>query len=547
MSLPNTEQELFNVLDAIQAQPNISQLDKTRRKQTIVDDFKKRSIAVGEQAAEEPDRITGAAKGAVGLVKAGLEKGRSGSVDIIQAFKPETVVETITPEGEEAEERVDIGDRALANRARQFFRGVGRLSTGALEGIVGVTPVGVGVGATLGALEPEVQEGVQAILETDAGRKAFEEFSKLEPGQREAVGNIAEGLLTGIGARAIGADVGATQQAARRGAAAVSKKLFPVQNIDDIVGKVVQGTKADIPAAKKALSKIDLKGIKTFEEVGSALDNKVKELSSKVDDFLGKDAMPRKLSTLQKVEEVTTTTGKVKKVKTNFVQKSIDQLEELYTKTDDAVNAARIKDLKQVAKKTGLTARQLNDLAREYGVEFGNKAFSKRTGDPLTSVNAQSFENVRKGVKSTVRDLFTEDAPRVLDGEISSLLKTKKLVNKLEENVNKLSQKVNKRGILEGVSRGLGRAVDVITLGSIRGFLTSFLPSNIGNKVLNSLDLESQLAKSLKTIQKALKAQSDDQVTKAVVDLAKENDITSFLENISAFTAETGVAEQPSQ
>ena len=88
-------------------------------------------------------------------------------------------------------------------------------------------------------------------------------------------------------------------------------------------------------------------------------------------------------------------------------------------------------------------------------------------------------------------------------------------------NILSFTSSALKRGLLEKIGRSLGRTVDVVTGGSLRGFLTSFLPSNIGNKVLNSLDLQNLLSKNLTKLEKLVGSGTDEEIIKFVDDLIK--------------------------
>ena len=148
----------------------------------------------------------------------------------------------------------------------------------------------------------------------------------------------------------------------------------------------------------------------------------------------------------------------------------------------------------------GLTAAEINQIAREYGTEFGSKAFSARTGDPLTSTNAQAFENIRTGVKESSRSFLKTDAARALDKGVSDMIRTKKLVDTMAEKVNALEQRVTKRNIVERVGRGIGTAIDMATFGGLRAFVARIFPSNVGLKVQNSLDMQNALASNLRKL-----------------------------------------------
>ena len=181
-----------------------------------------------------------------------------------------------------------------------------------------------------------------------------------------------------------------------------------------------------------------------------------------------------------------------------------------------------VEQLKTKLETQGLTLRELNDLAREYGVEFNRKAFSK-LGEPLTSVNAQAFENTRKGIKQVVRRMMPDDVTKMLDKRMSEMFNTSRLVGKMEEKVNALYQKVQKRGVLKRASMKLANVVDAATFGTVSGFLSRMLPSNVGLKVMNSIDLEKSLNKLLKKFDKLLKSADDKLLEDEIVRLVKAN------------------------
>jgi hypothetical protein len=188
-------------------------------------------------------------------------------------------------------------------------------------------------------------------------------------------------------------------------------------------------------------------------------------------------------------------------IRTNPVSDALTQLKELYKKTNAPEDLARITELSTKAKKYNLNLKDVNDLAREYNTEFGSKAFSK-TGDPLTSVNAQNFENTRTAIKQAVRDELPNTTSKIIDSEMSDLLSTRKLTSKMIEQTNKLQQKVLERGILEKVGRTAGGALDIVTGGALKGLIEKFLSRGTGLKTLNALDLEALLNKNLQKLTK---------------------------------------------
>lgn len=201
------------------------------------------------------------------------------------------------------------------------------------------------------------------------------------------------------------------------------------------------------------------------------------------------------------------------KVSHNYVQDSIDQLKELYTKTNDPIGLEQIHQIEAKAGTEGLTIQELNRLAKEYGSEIGTKAFSK-AGEPLTSVNAQSLENTRTGIKETAKELFDDPIYNEADKKISDLIRTKELVANVSEKVNQLQQKIKTRGLGERVGRMVFKIVNGISGGSVKGFGESFITRGEGLKTLNALDLERQLQSNLDTVQSIL---SDPKMSEATV------------------------------
>jgi hypothetical protein len=282
------------------------------------------------------------------------------------------------------------------------------------------------------------------------------------------------------------------------------------------VGKVLQGTTGDIKTGVKALSTLDTTGVKTFKDLGSSIDNKIGQLATKVDADLGIDTTKRVLNDLKLTAK--TSTGKV--VSTNPVKNALSQLDELYSKTGDIVRSAEIKELSKKAAKEGLTNLEINDIARVYGKEFGEKAFGK-LGEPLTSVNAQLYENTRKQIKELSRQGIKGAEAQKADKLMSSLYNTQTLVKRNIEAVNKIKQKIAERGLLEKVGYNVSKYGDLLTGGTLRGFVGGLLPRGVGNKVWNAIDIEKALENNLKIISDAIKSGSDKEIVSILKSLGK--------------------------
>ncbi len=372
-------------------------------------------------------------------------------------------------------------------------------------------PIAVGIG-TSGASVP-VQLG--ASFAAGSAAQLTEDATDFATGeQTKTPGQIAGSALK---AGAMDAAI----DAATMGAFRLAKHAFRVKPPEElagearkVVGKIIQGDAKSIKKATEALQLVDTTGVKTYDDLGQVLQSKVKALGMEQDRILDSVAGRRAIDSLSE-----TITEGSKSVKSNPTQAAIKHLEELYAGTADPKNLVRVQALAEKAATEGLTAKEINAVAREYGSEFGQKAFSDRTGEALTSVNARMFENTRKGVKDAARKLLPNEASKVLDQEMSSMFDTIRNVKKMQASVQKLANKVETRGLLERGARLVGRYLDAATFHSLRGFTQSFFPSNVGMKTLNSLQIQESLAKNLSKfddLTKAISKMSDEQAARAI-------------------------------
>ena len=290
----------------------------------------------------------------------------------------------------------------------------------------------------------------------------------------------------------------------------------PIPSAQQAMGQVLQGQTKDIQAGFKAFKEVDTTGVKSYDDLLTKTTDTITNLSKKVDETLD-NTTPLKLKDLQ-------LRGKTKAgqpVSVDYVNRALDHLEELYKSTGDDIAAKNIEEIINKAKTVGLTRLEVNNIARTYGTEFGEKAFSKM-GDALTSVNAQKFENTRKFLKEVARKGIGGKKAKEIDESISSLYRVKDLVKKNAQAVTKLNQKIQERGLLEKLGYHAAKVTDVLTGGSLRGILGGLLPRGVGYKVMNALDLEQVLQRNLDVITKALKA-SDPEVMKLLKKIKSKN------------------------
>ena len=294
-----------------------------------------------------------------------------------------------------------------------------------------------------------------------------------------------------------------------------SEIIKPTPTPAKAMGEVLQAKKPLTTKDVQAFKNIDTTKVKTYADLKGQVDESIAKLSGQVDDYLAQDPTVVPLSKL--VTRTTSGSGRV--IERNFVETAIGHLKELYTTAADDVARADIDDLLAKAQTTGLTRLEVNDISRLYNSEFGSKAFSKVTGEPLTSVNAQAYENIRSGLKDVARKGMGGAEAAATDKIISSLYNVKDLVTKNVAAVQRLQQRIAERGLVEKVGYIAAKYGDILTGGSLRGFIGGLLPRGAGYKIMNALDLEERLAKNLEIIRKAIESGADDIIIKATKQL----------------------------
>ncbi len=395
-------------------------------------------------------------------------------------------------------------------------------TTGQLAG--GVNDV---IGEVIGAIIPEKWkqfggEKVKQLLGT-AGIDTIEKYNDwatqnpLTAKNIEGAVNIAGLLPTGKAGEVVGtAAVDTLKSGGTKLVGAVDNLIIDSKTLaDDLItksqpkvtleqatGQIIQGKTGDVKQAVQAIGAVDTTGVKTYKDLLGKFKEKKPELLSVVDNELAKDTTQYSLDNLS----TTVATNSGKKVSTNYVDSALKDLRELYSTTGDVKQLANLEEL---AAKGSYTLKEVNDISRVYNSEFGQKAFSK-LGDPLTSVNAQRFENTRKGLKDVARRGIGGAEAKKADELLSSVYNTENLVKRNMEAVNKLRQRINERGLFEKAGHYITKYADILTGGTIRGAVAGLLPRGAGYKVLNALDLEEQLAKNLDIINNALTSKSDD-------------------------------------
>jgi len=170
------------------------------------------------------------------------------------------------------------------------------------------------------------------------------------------------------------------------------------------------------------------------------------------------------------------------------------------------------------AKKEGLTPLEINKVAQRHGTDLN--AFNAN-GELASGLKKQTVENTRKGLKETSRSFLLGSKAQDADKRVSDLIRVKGLVDDAAEKVSALKQKVKDRGLGAKIGAGAFKAFDLLTGGVAKGVIGAALPSNVGLKTLNYLDLEKELAKNLKLIEYLNKA-PDDVLEKILTEMGEK-------------------------
>lgn len=341
----------------------------------------------------------------------------------------------------------------------------------------------------------------------------------------DTVKNTATSALLGGG---LGGTIGIVGKGASNALEKIKaqRALNHAAEVDNLAGKIVQGTPEDIATAKKALSSIETSKIKTYKDLTATLDEKIGNVSRGLDETLDKSPIhnnPLKISDMDSTIKVGDQT-----IRHNYVDDAFNQLDELYTKTNDIKAKAKLDQLRVKGETQGITIKEINNLAKEHGQMLN--AFNAN-GQAASGLTKQAAENTRVGLKTTARDIFDDPVYKATDTELTNLIRTRDLVENVATNVNKLQQKITERKFGEKVGRLVFQVANTLTGGGLKGFVQSFVPRGEGLKIMNALDLERALGKNLQQLQKALDAKTESEVTNALQSILKSQSSAPFLKS----------------
>lgn len=358
------------------------------------------------------------------------------------------------------------------------------------------------------SINPEGAKAVENVVNVAAllGGKSAEETAKTLT--KEAVEKVSPAIkeVVSKGEKVVTDTFNVAQDEIKAANAArqANNAQKETQKINTLAGTIVQGTPDDIAKAKAALTAIETKGIKTYKDLTTALDDKIASVSSGLDNVLDTNKTVKSLEDLSVTKKVGES-----EVAHNYVKDAIAQLKTMYEKTNDVVAAEKMAQFEAKAASEGLTVKEINDLAKLHGREIN--AFNAN-GEAASGLTKQAAENTRKGLKTTARDIFGNKVYEEADSQLANLMRTKDLVENVAKKVNQLQQRVTERGWGEQAGRLVFQLADRITGGGLKGFVQSFVPRGEGLKIMNALDLEKNLKGNLKDLQKALDGKTEKDV-----------------------------------
>ena len=263
-------------------------------------------------------------------------------------------------------------------------------------------------------------------------------------------------------------------------------------DIDD-QAKVVKGVKS----ITDRMWKDSVKSIKTYDQLDDAIRSTEKQIISQEDELLKQ--FPDKITDWTTTETVKWLWDQVDDVTRDYIDEGIELLKK-YNKNDPA--AMRELDMMQATKNTDwLTRLEAKNIARRLTSKLSKKFYN--SNDELrNSMSAESYEKIRKGIQNAVRDRLPDDTLRNLDLEYSNLKAFEWLTDDMTEKVNTLTQKLKNMWPFEKLGRKVGDAINFVTGKGIKWLVEKFLPSNMWNKINNSIDMETELVSNLSKLVK---------------------------------------------
>lgn len=290
-------------------------------------------------------------------------------------------------------------------------------------------------------------------------------------------------------------------------------------DIDD-QAKVVKWVKS----MTDRMGKDSVKSIKTYDQLDDAIKSTEKQIINQEDDLLRK--FPEKIKDWTTTETVKWLWDQVDDVTRDYLDDWIELLKK-YNKNDPV--AMRELEMLQNTKNTEwLTRLEAKELARKLWSKLSKKFYN--SNDELrNSMSAESYEQIRRWIQNAVRDRLPDNTLKNLDIEYSNLKAFEWLTDDMTEKVNTLTQKLKDMWPIEKLWRKVWDAINRVTGKGIKWVVEKFLPSNMWNKINNSIDMEIELSKNLGKLVKlndaidVLNTSLNSQASKSAITTALRN------------------------
>lgn len=307
-------------------------------------------------------------------------------------------------------------------------------------------------------------------------------------------------------------------------------------DIDD-QAKVVKWVKS----MTDRMGKDGVKSIKTYDELGDAIKSTERQIINQEDELLKR--FPDKITDWTTTETVRWLGDQVDDVTRDYLDDWIELLKK-YNKNDPV--AMRELEMLQNTKNTEwLTRLEAKELARKLWSKLSKKFYN--SNDELrNSMSAESYEQIRRWIQNAVRDRLPDDALRNLDLEYSNLKAFEWLTDDMAEKVNTLTQKIKATWPIEKLGRKVWDVINRVTGKGIKWLVEKFLPSNMWNKINNSIDMEIELSKNLGKLVKlndaidVLNTSLNSQASKSAINTALRN-FANVVSDIKASITPTAV------
>ena len=235
-----------------------------------------------------------------------------------------------------------------------------------------------------------------------------------------------------------------------------------------------------------------VKTIKKYGELKDAIKSTEKQIISQEDDLLRQ--FPDKITDWTTTETVKWLGDQVDDVTRDYLDDWIELLKK-YNK-NDPVAMKELEMLQNTKNTEWLTRLEAKELARKLWAKLSKKFYN--SNDELrNSMSAESYEQIRKWIQNAVRDRLPDDVLKNLDLEYSNLKAFEWLTDDMAEKVNTLTQKLKETWPIEKLGRKVWDVINFVTGKGIKWVVEKFLPSNMWNKINNSIDMEIELSKNL--------------------------------------------------